>query len=98
MDGESKISPGFEIVPDPDKGHGGHQSGWLILKDGIPLFECTAGDTGPCWNIDNASTPFDATDDRTVIPMHLCDLDEAIAALTALRDSEAHRLNEQRWD
>jgi hypothetical protein len=97
LTGEPDNMTRFEVVPDLGKRHRANRPDWLILKDGVPLFQCSTGDTGPCWNIDNASTPLDDGDDRTAVPMHLCDLDEAIAALTALRDSDAYRLNEERW-
>jgi hypothetical protein len=87
----------FEVVPIPGQDYEGRQWGYLITKDGMPEFEVHTGGTGPCWNIDNAPGPMD-DDAPTIVPMHMCDLDETIAALEALRDSEAHRQNVKRWE
>ncbi len=81
----------FEVLPIPGKNYEGRQWGYEIVKGGETLFEVTTGGTGTCWNIDSDPGDLDAT------PLHVCDLDEAIAALRALRDSEAHRLHVERW-
>lgn len=62
-----------------------------IRKDGQRLFRCWMGGTGRCWNID-----FDPADEEEPA-VHVCDLDEMIAALQALRESDVYRENEERW-
>lgn len=81
----------FEIVPIPDQNYEGRQWGWRIMKDGEPYLDCAAGGSGDCWNI---RAPEDEEGDF----LHFCDLDEAIRALTTLRESEAHRRNVARWE
>ena len=63
---------------------------WRVLKDGVPFLEFLPGGTGPCWNMREANDP-----DGNYV--HLCEIDEAIGALTALRESSAYRENIARW-
>ena len=86
---------GFTVEPVEGENYEGRQWGWHVVLDGRPVLDCSTGGTGPCWNIDCLqTTSVDPSDD---VPMHVCDLDELISALTALRDSEAHAENVQRW-
>lgn len=64
--------------------------GWLVTLGGEPYLHAVDGGTGPCWNIREAG---DEGADR----LHVCDLDDLISALTALRDSDAHKQNVERW-
>jgi hypothetical protein len=84
-----------EIVPIEGQNHEGRQWGWRILKDGEPLFDCTTGGTGDCWNV--GEPPELCAGEEPGDKLHICDLDEAIGALRALRDSEAHRQNVEQW-
>jgi len=85
----------FEVVPIPGQEYEGRQIGWRILKDGEPFLDCSPGGTGPCWNVSEVPQ-FDG--DEAGDPLHVCKLDEMIAALAALRDSDAHRANVERWE
>jgi hypothetical protein len=86
----------FEIRPVADENYEGRQWGYEIVKDGEVVFTATTGGTGPCWNL--GEDPRSYADPTDAGSMHICDLDEAIAALKALRDSAAHRQNVARWD
>jgi hypothetical protein len=85
---------GYEIVMIAGQNYEGRQWGWRILKDGSPMFDCSTGGTGACWNI-GESPQYEGDDVGD--PIHICELDDAIGALVALRDSDAHRLNVERW-
>jgi hypothetical protein len=85
----------FEIVPIPGQAYEGRQWGWRILKDGRPFLDCFTGGTGSCWNLADAEpSPWEESGES----LHVCDLDELIAALSVLRGSEAHRANVERWE
>lgn len=85
----------FQIAPVEGKRHKDRQWGWRVLQDGVPFLDCTWGGTGPCWNIGRAAR-FEG-DQAETEPMHICELDDLIAALAALRESDAYRLNEEQW-
>lgn len=63
----------------------------VIVVDGVERYECSPGGTGPCWNIRETE------DEANDFYIHVCDLDDFMAALKALRDSDAHRANVERW-
>lgn len=81
------------IQPAESQDYEGRQWGWDIYVNGELLWNVTTGGTGPCWNIVEADVP---EDERFYL--HVCDLDDLIAALTALRDSDEHRANVARWE
>lgn len=83
----------YEIVPIKGKGYEGRQWGWKILQDGVPMLDCFTGGTGPCWNIGEPAESADVGD----VPLHVCELDDMIDALVALRESEANKQNVARW-
>lgn len=85
-----RIANGFSI-----EGIGDGSRGVCILKDGVPFIDCSPGGTGPCWNIDDAEER--NQNPGTVIPLHICDLDELIGALLFLKRSQAHKENVARW-
>jgi hypothetical protein len=64
----------------------------VVDQYGNPFLRASPGGTGPCWNVGD---PED--DEREACPFHACELDELIDALTALRQSDAYRLNLERW-
>jgi hypothetical protein len=64
-----------------------------ILKDGSPYLGCWPGGTGPCWNIRVVENSQEGYDEQ----IHVCELDELIGALQALRASAAHQENVKRW-
>jgi hypothetical protein len=82
-----------DILIEPLEGeeHDGHQFGFLIKANGRPRLHATihgVSPRGPRWSLTEVS------DDPAFEPsvdVSNCDLDEMIAALTALRDSAAHR-------
>jgi hypothetical protein len=86
----------YEVVPVPGENYEGRQWGYRILQDGVPFLDCHTGGTGPCWNISEPPEHYPGDDPGD--PLHICELDEMIAALTALRDSGAHRENVERWE
>ena len=90
-------TPTFTLTPIPDKQYEGRQYGWHILRDRQPYLDVSTGGTGACWNIDHPKTPESMFAEVGIIGVHLCDLEEFIAALEALRDSEAHRDHVERW-
>jgi hypothetical protein len=63
---------------------------YVIKLNDRDFLQAHTGGTGPCWNVKEA-------DDEDAFYLHICELDEMIGALQALRDSEAHRLNVERW-
>ena len=67
-----------------------HENGWLISLKGEPYLYAYPGSTGPCWHIREA-------DDEGADFLHVCELDDLIAALQALKASDAHRVNVERW-
>lgn len=73
--------------------HEGRQWGYLITVDDEPSWHASTGGTGPCWNLTEVSSEPNFEPDQ----VHICDLDELIATLTTLRDSEAHKANAARW-
>jgi hypothetical protein len=81
----------YTIEPVAGCDYEGRQWGYRVLLDGHPYMECSTGGTGPCWNFTLE------LEDEDAILEHVCDLDELIGALTALRDSDAHRENVERW-
>lgn len=81
----------FTITPVEGESYEGHQWGYEIKLAGFTFARAWTGGTGPCWNID-----LEPNDDEEQ-PIHVCDLDELIAALQALRESDAYRENEERW-
>jgi hypothetical protein len=83
----------FSVVPIDGQEYKGRQWGWLIQADGHPFLEAVAGGTGACWNLSEVTEEPDAYPSR----MHVCDLDELIAALVTLRNSEAHASLVERW-
>ena len=83
----------FEVKPVAGEDYEGRQWGFVIERDGNPVWHVTTGSTGICWNLeDNGDRA-----DNTIVPLHICDLDGLIEALEALRDSQAHADNVQRW-
>lgn len=83
----------YDVVPIDGQEYEGRQWGWRVLKDGVPMFDCSTGGTGPCWNVGETEPKRDEGD----VPLHICDLDDAIDALVALRDSEANKQSVARW-
>lgn len=86
---------GYTVEPIEGQAYEGRQIGYVVMRDGERVFECSTGGTGACWNIRQ-----NAEDDEPYLPtidVHVCDLDDLIGALTALRDSEANRLHVERW-
>ena len=81
----------YDVVPIDGQEYEGRQWGWRVLKDGVPVFDCSTGGTGPYWNIADIGEPDES------FPLHICDLDDAIDALVALRDSEANKQSVARW-
>lgn len=79
----------FTVEPIEGHAHEGRQIGWVVKHDGIPVINVHTGGTGECWNISETGPEPQS--------LHTCDLDELIAALEALRDSEAHRMHVERW-
>jgi hypothetical protein len=86
----------YEIVPIEGESVEGRQYGWRILKDGVPYLDCTTGGTSACWNIDDADVG--PGEEQAVTPLHICDIDEMIGALVALRDSEVNAQHVARWE
>jgi len=84
----------YKVVPIEGQNVDGRQYGWQIQADGLGIFDCFQGSTGACWNLSNTPSYNDEDPDD---PIHICDLDEAIQALEALRDSDAHKQNVERW-
>jgi len=87
----------MKVVAVEGEDHEGRQWGYEVVGErrfelrGLPILRAVTGGTGPCWNI-----TLDAhTDDEETL--HVCDLDEFIAALTVLRDSDANREHKERW-
>lgn len=82
----------FTVQPIAGKEYDGFQWGWRVVDEyGNDYLHASTGGTGPCWNV------CDPEDNPEVCPFHACEIDELIAALQALRESEAYRLNEERW-
>lgn len=89
---------GYTIEPVEGESYEGRQWGYVVKRDGEPILRATTGGTGACWNIEEAvPTTVGADGEMEADEFHVCDLNEFIAALEALRDSEAHRLNVERW-
>jgi hypothetical protein len=63
----------------------------IKIPFGDSQLECYPGGTGPCWNIRDA-------DDEGANYLHVCDLDDLIAALHTLKNSDAHKANVKRWE
>ena len=80
----------YTVAPIEGQSYHGRQWGWRVLRNGFPFVQAVTGGSGPCWNI--------GEDDNEANLMHVCDLDDLIAALIALRNSDADRLNTERWD
>jgi hypothetical protein len=85
------MASSFSIEPVEDQNYEGRQWGYRILRDGVEFLRATAGGTGACWNIG------DLGGDPDMVATHICDLDEWIAALTALRNSAANAIHRERW-
>ena len=81
----------YSVEPIEGQSYAGRQWGWMVLKDGEPFLECSTGGTGPCWNVDTELSDVDS------VAMHVCELDDLIAALQVLRESDAYRANVARW-
>lgn len=79
----------LSIEPNPGENYEGRQWGYTIMLDGRPYLRVTTGGTGSCWNL---MDPEDEDDE-----LHICELDDLIAALQFLRDSEAHKEHVKRW-
>lgn len=89
------MSDGYKVVPvegectEPE--YGSRQYGWMVIDpSGIEVLHCVEGGTGECWNIGDPQHPEDSL-------LHVCELDDLIAALQALKGSEAHRLHVEYW-
>lgn len=80
-----------QIEPIEGQCHEGRQWGWRI-RAGVSEFRAVTGGTGTCWNIGQ-----DDLDGAPTAMMHVCELDDLIEALVALRDSDAHRDHLVRW-
>jgi hypothetical protein len=81
----------YSVEPAAGKRYKNRQWGYRITRDGETILHADTGGTGPCWNL-LMHGGFE--EDET---MHVCDLDELIAALTALRDSDANAEHVKRW-
>jgi hypothetical protein len=89
----------FTIVPIEGDSYEGRQWGYHVLVDGLPYLRATTGGTGSCWNFSRYEV--NASDGEWVRQdegdWHICELDDLIGALEALKASPAHRENVQRW-
>ena len=81
----------FRVVPLKGKSYEGRQFGYVIEQDGLPAWYVSTGGTGSCWNIREV-------DDEGGDLMHVCELDELIGALEALRESDANKEHVARWE
>lgn len=82
------------VEPVEGQSYGDRQWGYEVKKDGLTMAHVATGGTGPCWNIEGYILGGDMANDP---PLHVCDLDGLIEVLTALRDSEAHKQQKERW-
>lgn len=81
-----------EIIPNEGESYEGRQYGWMIMLNGTPYARAWTGGTGACWNV-----LFNPEDEDDAVAVHFCELDEAISALTALRDSSMNAAHRKRW-
>jgi hypothetical protein len=86
----------FTVEPIDGENSEGWQWGWMVRRDGEDVLQCDSGGTGPCWNLNalDGENHFGPLGD---IKGHVCELDDLIDALVALRDSNAHQDNVARW-
>jgi len=92
--------PGFAIVADPEGNVGEDRDDdefpwrYVVAEHGMPILECSRGGTGDCWNIEK----FGWNElEYEPVTWHICDLDDFISALVALRESKAHKRNVAYW-
>ena len=83
----------YEVKPVEGESFQGRQWGYVIERDGEELWHVVTGATGACWNVEDRLTVVE-TDPEV---LHVCDLDELIAALQALRSSDAHKQLVAEW-
>jgi hypothetical protein len=91
----------YKVKPVEGQDYEGRQWGyqiWCLPDDSdqhsfepFPEWNVQTGGTGPCWNISQVG-------DDEGAPMHVCSLEDLIAALEALRDSEADAAHRKRWE
>lgn len=93
----SQGAPGnrFTLRPIEGDSYKGEQWGYMIELDGHDFLRASMGGTGDCWNIQETSPTF-VGGEMVYEDFHICDLDDFIAALEALRDSDAHKANIER--
>lgn len=85
----------IRIEPNPEENYKGRQWGYTLVCASGTKFPVHTGGTGPCWNIGEDPAAYDHPDEAETL--HVCDLDEFIEALQALRASDAYRENVERW-
>lgn len=85
-----------EIRANPEENYEGRQWGYELVLESGTKFRVWMGGTGACWNIGEDPATLSDPDDAGNI--HVCDLDELIAALKALRESDIYRANYERWN
>jgi hypothetical protein len=85
-----------EIRPVPDQNYEGRQWGYELVLESGTKFPVHTGGTGACWNIGEDPAAYADPDEADTI--HVCELDELIAALQALRQSDVYRENYERWN
>jgi len=76
----------FTVEPFEGKAHEGRQYGYVVTDGEEWAWNASTGGTGACWNVSDRDGS-----------LHICDLDAFIAALTALRNSDAHKKHVERW-
>lgn len=69
---------GYTVVPKEGHNYEGRQSGWRVLRKGVPVLYASVGGTGPCWNL---AAGHEQDDDCM---LHVCELDELLIDLLAL--------------
>lgn len=87
----------FTIEARTGENYKGRQYGYRIFMDGKPFIDCSTGGTGACWSIDDAEPDMAEPEGGTIVPLHVCDLDDLIGALVTLKQSGAHEENVNRW-
>jgi len=82
------MSASSTVEPEPNAKYGEV----IVTVKGAPFLQAWPGGTGPCWNFAMFENGEPGEEN-----FHVCELDEMIDALVALRDSAANRANVERW-
>lgn len=85
------MASAFAIVPVEGESYEGRQWGYLVTASGEPYLHVTTGGTGTCWNVGLLDGEPESE------PLHVCDLEKFVAALTGLLCSGEHAAHCARW-